>query len=160
LVVSYTQAVLAEINEWYTTNIELERIYYDTSDLVLAAVAAGDVDVSEPYYYVNGFIGNKPRVEGMDISCATAGTNGFYYVKAGSGITTVDQLNAAIQNAGSGGLRTVGFTGAGNWHSNQALLDDTTVPVIIADGEDVANQVCARADPTRRGVSVRAGDRG
>jgi hypothetical protein len=160
LVVSYTQAVLAEINEWYTTNIELERIYYDTSDLVLAAVAAGDVDVSEPYYYVNGFIGNKPRVEGMDISCATAGTNGFYYVKAGSGITTVDQLNAAIQNAGSGGLRTVGFTGDGNWHSNQALLDDTTVPVIIADGEDVANQVCARADPTRRGVSVRAGDRG
>ena len=34
------------INDQYRTNIELERIYYDTSDLVLAAVADGDVDMS------------------------------------------------------------------------------------------------------------------
>ena len=40
------QEVLKVINDQYRTNIELERVYYDTSDLVLAAVADGDVDLS------------------------------------------------------------------------------------------------------------------
>jgi hypothetical protein len=40
------QEVLKVINAQYRTNIELERVYYDTSDLVLAAVADGEVDLS------------------------------------------------------------------------------------------------------------------
>jgi len=134
----YMQEVLKVINDQYRTNIELERIYYDTSDLVLAAVADGDVDMSEPYYYINGFIGNEPRVEGMDISCATAGTQGFLFTKADSGIGSLDALNAAIR---TGSNKNVVFTGDGNWHSNQGVLDANTVHVINPDGVAAADQV-------------------
>lgn len=50
----------------------------------------------------------------MDISCATAGTQGFLFTKADSGIGSLDALNAAIR---TGSNKNVAFTGDGACHA-------------------------------------------
>eukprot|EP00240_Pyramimonas_obovata_P004322 CAMPEP_0118944498 /NCGR_PEP_ID=MMETSP1169-20130426/40411_1 /TAXON_ID=36882 /ORGANISM="Pyramimonas obovata, Strain CCMP722" /LENGTH=368 /DNA_ID=CAMNT_0006889995 /DNA_START=15 /DNA_END=1121 /DNA_ORIENTATION=+ len=136
----YLDAMVAEINVHYNTTITIKREYYDDSNLVIAAVADGrDVDMSEPYYYISGFHDNTPRIEALHSSCVTAGTQGNFITKAGSGITTMSQLYQAID---TGALKDVGFIAAGNAQSVSSILPPTTFKKIgITNDTQLADQV-------------------
>lgn len=154
----YMEEIMRVFNAHYGTNIQISRQYYDNSALVTAKVADGTDDMSEPYYYVAGFLGDVPRIEAFEVSCITAGTTGIFLTKADSGITTMDQLAETI--AGSTN-KAVGFIGLGNYQSNVDVLGDDAVPLYITDGDTIANQVAdgtliagyisegEPADPTR-----------
>jgi hypothetical protein len=134
----YLQAIVAEFNAHYGTSVQIRRIYYPNSVEVGDRVADGTVDMSEPYYYLGGFHGGKPRIESLHFSCVTAGTAGIFIVKSDARIATLDALNSAIA---SGGNKKIGFIGQGNYDSVKDILDDTAVPVFETDGVTLANQV-------------------
>jgi len=140
---TYLQMVVDEINKHYGTDlpkpIEVKRVYFPKSSMVTNEVMRGEeVDVSEPYYYINGFNDNQPRIEVMDFSCVTLGSLGHFFTKKGSGITTIDGLVAAISAVGENSLtgRQVGFIGDGNWHSNSDLLPSNTVAQLDLQDQD------------------------
>lgn len=135
----YLTAIVAEINAHYQTNIVINRMYYETSNLVVDAVGKGDADMSEPYYYVAGFYDTAPRIEAMHSSCVTVGTQGNFFVKADSGINTLEQLYDAIVNAA---VPDVGFIGAGNAQSVSSILPSNTFyKDNIVNGSQLADQV-------------------
>jgi len=109
-----------------------------------------EVDVSEPYYYINGFNDNQPRIEVMDFSCVTLGSLGHFFTKKGSGITTIDGLVAAISAVGENSLtgRQVGFIGDGNWHSNSDLLPSNTVAQLDLQDQDQLEAAVSGTSPT------------
>ena len=78
--------------------------------------------MSEPYYYLSGFIGNQPRIQALDFSCVTAGTESYFYAKKGSGVIDLASLSSVIQASSS--TQKIGFIGAGNYHSVSAILPD------------------------------------
>ena len=92
----YLQAIVDEFNAHYSTSVQIRRIYYPNSVEVGDRVADGTVDMSEPYYYLGGFHGGKPRIESLHFSCVTAGTAGIFIVKSDARINTLDALNSAI----------------------------------------------------------------
>jgi hypothetical protein len=154
----YLQAIVDEFNAHYSTSVQIRRIYYPNSVEVGDRVADGTVDMSEPYYYLGGFHGGKPRIESLHFSCVTAGTAGIFIVKSDARINTLDALNSAIA---SGSNKKIGFIGQGNYDSVKDILDDTAVAVFETDGVVLANQVAdgtllagyvsegAPPDPTR-----------
>lgn len=137
----YLQEIVDEVNANYGTKIVVKRTYYDTSNLVNLAVADGTDDMSEPYYYISGFIGNDPRIEALHFSCTTVGTSGTFFTRMDSGITTVDGLYDAIK---TGINRNFGFIGEGNYHSVSSILPDNTIPVYVTNGTEMELQVDAK----------------
>mmetsp|Transcript_47672 Transcript_47672/g.91022 ORF Transcript_47672/g.91022 Transcript_47672/m.91022 type:complete len:357 (+) Transcript_47672:56-1126(+) len=135
---AYLQMIVDEINYHYKTNIQVKRTYYDTSVMNVAAVAAGDMDVSEPYYYLSGFMDSRPRIEALDHSCITAGTHGHFFTKKDSGIENIDQL---INEIATTDRRAVGFIGQGNYDSNKALLPDNVQEIFMVNSTYMENQV-------------------
>lgn len=130
---NYMQEITDKLATAYGIPIELERVYYANSGLVVDAVADGsDVDMSEPYYYLAGFHLNAPRIEALAFSCITAGTASKFYTKADSGITTTEQLYNAIL---SGPSRQVGFIGKGNYDSVSSILPDNVIDTIVDEGD-------------------------
>ena len=131
---NYMQEITNKLATAYGIPIELERVYYSNSGLVVDAVADGsNVDMSEPYYYLAGFHLNAPRIEALAFSCITAGTASMFYTKADSGITTTDELYNAIL---SGPARQVGFIGQGNYDSVSSILPDNVIDTIVDEGDD------------------------
>jgi hypothetical protein len=139
----YLQAVVDKMEEHYAVPIVLERVYYDTSVLLVDAVASGaEVDMSEPYYYLSGFHLNTPRIESLAFSCVTAGTASKFFTKAGSGITSTDQLYNAIV---AGPNRAVGFIGQGNYDAVSALLPSSVTPTFVTANSDIEANVLSGA---------------
>lgn len=137
----YLDEIVAEINAHYSSNITVNRMYYANSNLVVDAVGKGDVDMSEPYYYVAGFYDNSPRIEAMHSSCVTVGTQGNFIVNVASSITTLDQL---YQELLTGSNKDVGFIGAGNAQSVSSILPPNAfLKVGITNGTQLADQVVA-----------------
>jgi hypothetical protein len=131
--VEYLDSIVAVISDHYKQNITVERKYYANSDLVNEAVDnGGEVDMSEPYYYLGGFLNNRPRIDVFEVSCMTAGTGSMFFVKKESGLTSTTELVKAMTVAGAN-VR-VGFLAVGNYHSVSSLLPADTVPVYITDG--------------------------
>lgn len=127
----YMNAIAGAMSTHYGKTIIVERIYYSNSDLVTKAVRNGtDVEMSEPYYYVGGFLDNKPRIESMHISCLTVATSSVFSSTTASGIKSVDELYAKITQ---GPNRRVGFIGAGNYDAVSHLLPATVQPIYITD---------------------------
>ena len=139
----YASAIVAKMSAHYGIAITLERVYYSSSPLVIESVELGkEVDMSEPYYYLAGFHGNRPRIEALAHSCVTAGTASFFFTKKGSGITTVDQLYDVLQ---AGPNRNVGFIGSGNYDSVSAILPDNVSPSYDTNATDMARNVMSGA---------------
>jgi len=135
----YLKEMVDRINLHYGTTIKIERVYFPTSVLVIDAVAKGDVDMSEPYYYLAGFHTNDPRIEALHISCVTLGTEGNFITRNDSGITELADLFTKIQN---GPVRDVGFIAEGNANSVKSILPTNHFPKIgLTNGTDVEDQV-------------------
>jgi hypothetical protein len=118
----YLEDVAAKLGEHYGKTIVVERKYYDTSVLVVSAVAeAEEVDMSEPYYYISGFHGNLPRTQALAVSCATAGTASAFYTNPNSNITTLQQLVDRIEGQASATLGFIGQVGAVAYYTAAAL---------------------------------------
>jgi hypothetical protein len=94
--------------------------------------------MSEPYYYLSGFNGNKPRIEDMAFSCVTAGLASAFFTKKGSGVSNVDQLFDKVKK---GPNRAVGFIGQGNYDAVSAMLPSNTAPTFYADSSDMVANV-------------------
>lgn len=144
----YLQKVVDQINNYYgdklPKKIQVKRTYFETSALVTDEVMRGEnVDVSEPFYYINGFNGNKPRIEVMDFSCVSLGSRGYFFTKKGSGITTLDDLVAQISAADDSQVsaRSVGFIGKGNYDSNSAVLPASTAPQYLTNHTEMEQAV-------------------
>lgn len=136
--VDYLAQIIAQVAANYETSITIQRVYYANSNLVNEAVYNGtEVDMSEPYYYLGGFHGNRPRIEAFSFSCVTAGLASMFYVKAGSGITATDELLTAMAT----GNKKVGFIGAGNFHSVSTLLPADVEPVYETNGTRMREMV-------------------
>eukprot|EP00959_Pyramimonas_sp_CCMP1952_P020316 428613-Pyramimonas_sp.AAC.1 len=95
--------------------------------------------MSEPYYYLNGFYNNLPRIEALHASCITAATQGTFITKIDSGIQTLGELYNAIN---TGDNKDVGFIGAGNAQSVSSILPKNTFfKDSITNGTQLASQV-------------------
>lgn len=129
----YLEAIVDKISKAYKKNIRVVRIYYQTSGVVVDKVQAGVVDMSEPYYYISGFVNNKPRIEALDYSCITAATEGAFYVRKDKNMNTFDDLYEKLV---AGPLHTVGFIGQGNYDSMSDKLPSSAVPYIPNDNPD------------------------
>merc|ERR1719240_2214794 len=93
----YMTAIAKSMSTHYGKKIDVERVYYETSDLVTQAVAEGtDVDMSEPYYYLGGFYDNKPRIEALHGSCVTIAVASAFTSTVTSGIKSMDELYEKI----------------------------------------------------------------
>lgn len=139
----YMENITATMARHYGVDIALERVYYDTSAILVGKVAEGaEVDMSEPYYYLSGFHGDDPRIEVLSVSCITAGIASKFYTPLGSGITNTDEL---VQQIIAGPNRAVGFIGQGNFDSVSELLPASTTPSFVTDNDDMAANVLSGA---------------
>jgi len=124
-------AIAKQIGTHYGKTINVKRVYYKGSDLVITAVANGtDVDMSEPYYYLGGFHDSQPRIEALHSSCVTVATASAFSSTVASGISTMDKLYAKIV---AGPNRKVGFIGAGNYDAVSHVLPANVEPTYITD---------------------------
>lgn len=130
----YLSHVAAKLSAAYGTTIRVKRTYYANSNLVVAAVADGTEDMSEPYYYLSGFFSNSPRIESMHFSCVTVGTASMFFTKDDSGVSTMDGLYSKIE---AGPNRLVGFIGQGNYDTVSSSLPASTVPNIITNSTEI-----------------------
>jgi len=137
------QAIVSTMSAHYGKTIELQRVYYSNSVLVVDAVAkADDVEMSEPYYYLSGFHATTPRIESLAFSCITAGLASSFYTKKGSGVTSVDAL---FDKVSQGPNRAVGFIGQGNYDAVSAMLPDSTTATFVTNSSDMAANVLSGA---------------
>lgn len=135
----YLEDVAAKLGEHYGKTIVVERKYYDTSVLVVSAVAeAEEVDMSEPYYYISGFHGNLPRTQALAVSCATAGTASAFYTNPNSNITTLQQLVDRIEGQASA---TLGFIGQGNYDAVSSILPENAAPLFLTEQSEISSGV-------------------
>ena len=131
---------MQKLSDNYGMAIKLTRVYYTTSNGVGAsakvghAVANGDDDMSEPYYYLGGAHDGKPRIESMAFSCITAGLESFFFTKASGGIDSTDDLFTALT---SGGNKAVGFIGNGNYDSVSHLLPSDVTVTLVTNSSDM-----------------------
>ena len=135
---------MQKLSDNYGMAIKLTRVYYTTSNGVGAsakvghAVANGDDDMSEPYYYLGGAHDGKPRIESMAFSCITAGLESFFFTKASGGIDSTDDLFTALT---SGGNKAVGFIGNGNYDSVSHLLPPDVSVTLVTNSSDMEAMV-------------------
>jgi len=135
----YMNAIATQMSTHYGKNINVKRVYYANSDLVIAAVANGtDVDMSEPYYYLGGFHDSQPRIEALHSSCVTVATASAFSSTVASGISSMDQLYAKIV---AGPNRKVGFIGSGNYDAVSHVLPANVQPTYITDSIELENRV-------------------
>jgi len=140
----YMTEIMKIFNAHYGTNVQIKRSYYDTSVIVTQKVHDGVDDMSEPYYYISGFLGDKPRIELFDFSCVTSGTASSFYVSTSSTITTVDELNAEITRLSTTAAPgKLGFIAKGNFDAVSNILAESAAPEYITDGNTLADQVAA-----------------
>jgi len=123
----YMSAIAKSMSTHYGKQIDVERVYYETSDLVTKAVAEGiEVEMSEPYYYLGGFYDDKPRIEALHFSCITVAVASAFSSTEASGIKSMDDLYEKISQ---GPIRKIGFIGEGNYDSVSHLLPANVDPV-------------------------------
>ena len=134
----YLTAIVDELSLAYGQTITIERVYYSTSAIVVQKVEDGEVDCSEPYYYLGGFHSTSPRIESHEFSCVTAGLASSFYTKKDSGIQTLENLYETIE---SGPNRVVGFIGKGNYDAVSAMLPSTTTPVYNTNATEIGLNV-------------------
>jgi len=138
----YLKEIVGKLSAHYGKEIKIVRKYEVDSVKVVKAVANGDADMSEPYYYLNGFFEDKPRIESLAFSCVTSGTASVFFTKADSGITTTDQLyDAIVANSN----KAIGFIGKGNYDSVSHLLPDTVSVTISTNFSDMEANVLSGA---------------
>ena len=126
----------------YNMAIKLKRVYYASTKNGLGAsakvghaVADGVDDMSEPYYYLGGFSHEGvPRIESLAFSCITAGLDSFFFTKAGTGVDSTDELNAALT---AGTNKAVGFIGSGNYDSVSHLLPPDVTVTLVTNSSDM-----------------------
>lgn len=130
----YLKAIVRKLTENYGTAIRIQRVYKENSTQVNDAVARGDVDMSEPYYYMNGFMGTRPRTEMLEFSCVTLGTDGKVIVSktTNAGVTTIPALLTFL--ASSVDNNQMGFIGKGNYDSVSGILPTNMKVVYLPDG--------------------------
>jgi len=138
----YLTAIAETLSAQYGKTIAVKRVYYRTSVLVTAAVESGEVDMSEPYYYISGFHEDQPRIEALAFSCVTAGLASKFFTKLGAGVTTTDLLYDAVA---AGPNRAVGFIGQGNYDAVSALLPADTTPVFVTNASEMDANVLSGA---------------
>jgi len=135
----YMNSIASQMGTHYGKSIKVKRVYYTTSDLVIAAVANGtDVDMSEPYYYLGGFHDSQPRIEALHSSCVTVATASAFSSTVASGLSSMDKLYEKII---AGPNRKVGFIGAGNYDAVSHVLPTNTEPTYITDSAELERQV-------------------
>jgi len=135
----YLHAIAKAMSSHYGKNILVQRVYYANSDLVNQAVRnATDVEMSEPYYYLGGFLDDKPRIEALHVSCVTVATASAFSSTKASGIKNMDGLYEKIVQ---GPNQKVGFIGAGNYDSVSHVLPANVEPVFITDADTLESQV-------------------
>ena len=133
---------MKKLSDNYGKTINLKRVYYTTtagglgaSDKVNQAVADGTDDMSEPYYYLGGNSHEGvPRIESLAFSCITAGLDSFFFTKAGTGVDSTDELNAALT---AGTNKAVGFIGSGNYDSVSHLLPPDVTVTLVTNSSDM-----------------------
>lgn len=57
------------------------RVYYDTSDEIMAAIEANEVDITEFYWTLGGVFQGQPRTELFEASCTVLGVDSVFFVK-------------------------------------------------------------------------------
>ena len=140
----YLTEVMRIFNAHYGTSVQIKRSYYATSDIVTQKVFDGVDDMSEPYYYVSGFLGDKPRVEVFDFSCFTTATSASFFVPTSSSIANVDDLNTEITRLSTtASPGKLGFIAHGKYVAVSDILVDVATPEYIPDGTALADQVAA-----------------
>jgi len=138
----YLKEIVQKLSDNYGKPINLKRVYYTktegglgASDKVNKAVADGTDDMSEPYYYLGGNSHEGvPRIESLAFSCITAGLDSFFFTKAGTGVDSTDELNAALT---AGTNKAVGFIGSGNYDSVSHLLPPSVTMTIVTNSSDM-----------------------
>jgi hypothetical protein len=138
----YLTEIVKKLSDNYGKTINLKRVYYTTtagglgaSDKVNQAVADGTDDMSEPYYYLGGNSHEGvPRIESLAFSCITAGLDSFFFTKAGTGVDSTDELNAALT---AGTNKAVGFIGSGNYDSVSHLLPPDVTVTLVTNSSDM-----------------------
>jgi len=135
-----------QLSQHYGQTITVKRVYYDTSDLVNDAVANSpeDVDMSEPYYYLGGFLNSEPRFEYFHFSCVTAAASSEFFALKDSGISSTADLVDAIANAEAVAGRTMGFIGAGNYDAVSSILpSNVNANFDMGEFDDIVSAVAA-----------------
>jgi hypothetical protein len=139
---SYLTAIAEKLSAQYGKTIAVKRVYYTTSVLVNNAVDDGEVDMSEPYYYLSGFHQDTPRIESLAFSCVTAGMASKFFTLATGEVRTTDELYDKLV---AGPNRAVGFIGQGNYDAVSALLPDSTAPNFVTNASEMRQLVLSGA---------------
>mmetsp|Transcript_45373 Transcript_45373/g.98679 ORF Transcript_45373/g.98679 Transcript_45373/m.98679 type:complete len:402 (+) Transcript_45373:76-1281(+) len=135
----YLKDIAAQMSRRYGKTINIKRVYYPNSVLVVAAVANGtDVDMSEPYYYISGFHDGKPRIEALHYSCVTVATSSAFESTSSSGIMSMTDLFNRIVD---GPNRKVGFIGQGNFDAVSHILPANVEPTFVTDSDELIAKV-------------------
>eukprot|EP00211_Chloroparvula_japonica_P007355 CAMPEP_0119126680 /NCGR_PEP_ID=MMETSP1310-20130426/5511_1 /TAXON_ID=464262 /ORGANISM="Genus nov. species nov., Strain RCC2339" /LENGTH=323 /DNA_ID=CAMNT_0007116851 /DNA_START=141 /DNA_END=1109 /DNA_ORIENTATION=- len=138
----YLEAILDEFQVAYGNDITLSRTFWpvDQTDDLLAAVADGDLDMTEPYFVVGGFFEGRTRQESLHMSCTSMGYDSTFFTSRDSGIQDVEQLYVAIN---SGDNKKVGFLGQGNYDSVAFILPTGVEPIFYTETDDVEADVAS-----------------
>jgi len=135
----YVDAVAAALaSKYLLPRVLVNRTFHTSSNGVLAAVAAGNAHVSEPYFNLGGFYGGKPRGVALTASCSVLGYDSTFFVNASTAATTVQALQALLRADES---RAVGVHSEGDWHSVQPAVPAGTPHVVIPGTVDLAEAV-------------------
>ena len=84
--------------------VTFTRVYYSSSDGVMAALANNSADMTEPYWTLGGTYNNRPRIEIFERSCTCVGTDSVFFTltdtNSTNGTTTI------VSSSTSSGLET------------------------------------------------------
>lgn len=61
--------------------VKFQRVYFKNTPTTLHALLNGTVDITEPYFLLDGYFNGRGRNYEFTVSCATVGSGSYYFTK-------------------------------------------------------------------------------
>eukprot|EP00914_Ancora_sagittata_P014950 GHVO01029351.1.p1 GENE.GHVO01029351.1~~GHVO01029351.1.p1 ORF type:complete len:309 (-),score=43.92 GHVO01029351.1:152-1078(-) len=125
----YMRAIIAEMSKVAGAPLDIEWLYYESSNNVFIALEEGEVDMTDAYYLISGFSDDArtPRLLGYDAGCPGAATPVTMTLAAHSGLISFNQVYHHLDTDGG----TVGILTEGNQHLVKPILPKSGVEYVV-----------------------------
>lgn len=134
----YLRAIVARINAFYQTNIQIKWNLFSSSSAIMDSVRKGESDMTDLYMILSSFYNGKDRIEAFSVSCSPGGYESTMTVTRASGLQSMVDLNNALE---SGDKLKIGALSSADFSTVKPFLSAKAIPVTFESVDEMRTQM-------------------